>query len=270
MAPEQRRDARGVDERSDVYSLAATLYALIRGQLPFDLFAAGEDSSILDGVPTPLAQVIRDGTRFLPADRIATARALKAALEACLPGLDPVPAGTSPLGTRPPGASDAGAPTADLSDADTTTAGPAIRLLQRRRPALGHHDEAEAEASPRDTRSRWLLTAVGPALVALVVGSAVLALAGRDQGLWARRTLALTGAASVDLQGDVAAAWLQDAAGQRHAIGTVRPGRYAVKVRFRDGEQEETVAELDLGPGQLADIACAPAERRCEVHGTAD
>jgi serine/threonine protein kinase len=35
MAPEQFRNAKGVDVRGDVYSLAATLYALVTGSIPF-------------------------------------------------------------------------------------------------------------------------------------------------------------------------------------------------------------------------------------------
>jgi serine/threonine protein kinase len=35
MAPEQFEDAKRADERSDLYSLAATLYALVCGELPF-------------------------------------------------------------------------------------------------------------------------------------------------------------------------------------------------------------------------------------------
>jgi serine/threonine protein kinase len=35
MAPEQFRDARGVDVRCDIYGLGATLYAMVTGELPF-------------------------------------------------------------------------------------------------------------------------------------------------------------------------------------------------------------------------------------------
>src|SRR5207237_8333244 len=35
MAPEQFRNAKGVDVRGDVYSLAATLYAAVTGVVPF-------------------------------------------------------------------------------------------------------------------------------------------------------------------------------------------------------------------------------------------
>jgi serine/threonine protein kinase len=36
MAPEQFRNAKGVDARGDVYSVAATLYAMVTGVIPFD------------------------------------------------------------------------------------------------------------------------------------------------------------------------------------------------------------------------------------------
>jgi eukaryotic-like serine/threonine-protein kinase len=36
MAPEQFRNAKGVDERCDIYSLGATLYTLVTGEIPFD------------------------------------------------------------------------------------------------------------------------------------------------------------------------------------------------------------------------------------------
>ena len=53
MAPEQFEDAKKVDARSDVYSLAATLYSLLTCEVPFD-------------APTPLAILAQKETVTLP------------------------------------------------------------------------------------------------------------------------------------------------------------------------------------------------------------
>lgn len=92
MPPEQRTDASRADARSDVYGLAATLWALVRGTTPTDLFAADLDDTLLHGFSVELAAVLRKATRYRPDQRFASAAELAQALRAAVPTLSAVPA----------------------------------------------------------------------------------------------------------------------------------------------------------------------------------
>ncbi|MFO0905763.1 MAG: SUMF1/EgtB/PvdO family nonheme iron enzyme [Pirellulales bacterium] len=72
MAPEQRRDASLVDARSDLWSLAATLYQMLTGKSPKVIR--------LHDLPTSLQSVLSKALEDQPKDRYQTVREFKEAL----------------------------------------------------------------------------------------------------------------------------------------------------------------------------------------------
>ncbi len=101
MAPEQRQSARGVDGRSDVYALGATLYAVVTADLPVDLFAAAQDEDVLDRVPKDLHRLVRKATRYRADDRYQDVAEMAAACDTVLARLPALPGGTPRIGPDP-------------------------------------------------------------------------------------------------------------------------------------------------------------------------
>jgi serine/threonine-protein kinase len=161
MSPEQRADAHRVDERADVYGLGATLWSMLRGRTPTDLFAAEMEPSILDGIPGPLAELIRRSTRYRPDDRIQSAGELGALLRsitltdadmqvrsAIVHGAD-APATVHPTSGYPGPSSPGHEPTSET--------------------LVGFLDEPEPEAPPAPPSRRLLV----PALVAFSLATSI-------------------------------------------------------------------------------------------------
>jgi serine/threonine protein kinase len=69
MAPEQRKDPRSVDPRTDVYGIGATLYTLLTAQTVVDLFVAEREPALLASVPEALAPLLRKATAYRVEDR---------------------------------------------------------------------------------------------------------------------------------------------------------------------------------------------------------
>ena len=95
MSPEQAMGSRGLDQRSDIYSVGAVAYHLLTGRPPFSgvgglavLIAHARDpvvppSLVLPGIPEDLEQVVLRCLAKDPADRFADAESLERALLAC-------------------------------------------------------------------------------------------------------------------------------------------------------------------------------------------
>ncbi len=97
MAPEQRKNAKQVDSRADVYAAGATLFALVTGVEPLDLYVPDSHDEALGGLLPPLVDLIRTSTRYKPDERYASARDFRDAIAARLSDLPADPPDASPL-----------------------------------------------------------------------------------------------------------------------------------------------------------------------------
>jgi len=100
MAPEQRADARSVGPKADLYSIGTSIYRLVVGLNPQELYAAPPSSQRWTCLPYRLQPLLRKALAPQPSDRFADAadmaRALLEAMSAeareatlALPGCDP-------------------------------------------------------------------------------------------------------------------------------------------------------------------------------------
>ena len=87
MPPEQRRDATQTDARSDLWSLAATLYQLVTGEPPRVID--------LDEVPQELRSCLAQALKQKQDDRYQTAREFRDALQATTRTASQTDSGTS-------------------------------------------------------------------------------------------------------------------------------------------------------------------------------
>jgi eukaryotic-like serine/threonine-protein kinase len=93
VAPEQAKDSRAADIRSDIYSLGCTLYHMCSGRVPFPAPSLPEKllghqtiepaplSQMVPGIPEGLSEIVRRMMRKSPAERYATSLEVARALE---------------------------------------------------------------------------------------------------------------------------------------------------------------------------------------------
>ncbi len=82
MAPEQGDAAKNADKRSDIYSVGALLYTLCTGKTPTNLFMAGKDTAILEGILAPIAAIVKKACEYDPLERYQSAAEMRDAVHA--------------------------------------------------------------------------------------------------------------------------------------------------------------------------------------------
>ena len=95
MAPEQHESAKHTDERADIYSVAATLFTVAKGEAATHLFMA--DDKDFEGLPESLVEVIRKGAQYRRDARYQSIPEMVAALEEIFDDLPANPRGTPGL-----------------------------------------------------------------------------------------------------------------------------------------------------------------------------
>ena len=146
MAPEQRLDASSVDLRADLYACATTIYHLVTGKNPVDLFLEGENSKRLSTLPPMLRATLLRATRHEPSRRFASAIDMAAAVSSAVHESKDMPFVSKKVPSRRP---------AGPSDRDVRKAlgrlGPQFlppRAPDREAPALAPAPSANSPCAP--------------------------------------------------------------------------------------------------------------------------
>ncbi|MGB0639154.1 MAG: protein kinase domain-containing protein [Myxococcota bacterium] len=73
MPPEQRQNAKGLGPTADIFAAGATLFAMLTGKEPFDLYNKGLQEKLMQPVPEGLRPIIAKACDYEPAERYQSA-----------------------------------------------------------------------------------------------------------------------------------------------------------------------------------------------------
>jgi serine/threonine protein kinase len=80
MSPEQRRSTKDAGVTSDVYASGATLYVMLKGEEPFDLYSKELADELYEGIAPELREIIQVASSYRASDRYPSAKAMEDAL----------------------------------------------------------------------------------------------------------------------------------------------------------------------------------------------
>ena len=100
MAPEQRLSARRAGPQADLYAVAASLYVMLSGENPSELFNEEIQREAFRDLSESVQQFLTKGCNYSPEDRFADAEGMISALEQLKDSVPPLSEGHKPLWTE--------------------------------------------------------------------------------------------------------------------------------------------------------------------------